>query len=511
MLGKKKDKPGSQPSGKAAKAKKSINALILASGTLATPSFPSFFQTIKMHLRPRTKADSQPVVFNPTSISQHQHQQQQQQQQRGTNVQPLGANRRAHSMSVLATEKAVMDVGRSVPDGARGLPAPGRSGIADEIKAKPNVVGTETISNAETTHASNPSIPAAATSSDSPHNAPPSRMLAIAKSGDPPHPTPTTSDSDDLDFDAEFGFTDISTPTPLKFADPPMLLTPPLTPHPPLEMRTPKNPSQPKAADRKISPRRRIQSAPTASLALQDDSLLLDTNDEDDDWDEDRWFVASVKAKASRQLGSAAGRGGGMVGANDEEDEEKQGNLESWDADFDNTDADAETALRIPDTVRDLQSHLKSDAINLKKFALHIEDLKLLLNDALDISSALPARTLSHLQKPYAPTFARAHLLIALGSYADDGVDKLTPTDHDMSLLCEMLVTGPAGDKRGGDGRLSEEAERDVKRMMVGNGDVLQFGVELMPALMRHMGPVKEGLRRFVDEVRGEVVRGAGV
>ncbi|KAJ3025890.1 hypothetical protein HDV00_012348 [Rhizophlyctis rosea] len=53
--------------GKPQKTKKSVNALVLASGLAATPSFPSFFNTISIHLRPRCKNDGpiKPRALSP--------------------------------------------------------------------------------------------------------------------------------------------------------------------------------------------------------------------------------------------------------------------------------------------------------------------------------------------------------------------------------------------------------------------------------------------------------------
>ncbi|KAI8587569.1 hypothetical protein BDZ88DRAFT_236336 [Geranomyces variabilis] len=380
----------------------------------------------------------------------------------------------------------------------------------------------------------------------------------------------------DMDFDAEFGFEPV-TPNP-----PPILslngaLTAP---------RGPKSKTQAgreavggaiptdadadadaAAATRNISPRR-VQSAPTNLLKIYDESLLLEHDDE-----EDEWFVPSVKAKAERRLG----RKGGLVGAahdNDDDDDEddahtfgeKAGrgglravapapgeNMESWDDDFDadgEDDGDAAgQTLRIPDAVQNLQHQIKGDAVNLKKFALHIEgarcaqletnkrpdlsffsskflsdrftfvhpDLKLLNSDAADMAAGVPASSRSRLaavRARYAADLLKVQVLIALGDYAEDDNDvdgspaSQAPTEQHLQVLVDMMVGGTdrrgAGGKGGGGGGggggLPPAAARELERMV--RDGTLVFGVELMPALIKHMAPLKLSLSKYVEDVR---------
>ncbi|KAJ3149354.1 hypothetical protein HDU89_003716 [Geranomyces variabilis] len=351
----------------------------------------------------------------------------------------------------------------------------------------------------------------------------------------------------DMDFDAEFGF------EPVKPNPPPILslngaLTAP---------RGPKSKPQAgreavgggaiptnadadadvaaAAATRNISPRR-VQSAPTNLLKIYDESLLLEHDDE-----EDEWFVPSVKAKAERRLG----RKGGLVGAahdNDDDDDEgdantfgeKAGrgglravapalgeNMESWDDDFDadgEDDGDAAgQTLRIPDAVQNLQHQIKGDAVNLKKFALHIEDLKLLNSDAADMAAGVPASSRSRLaavRARYAADLLKVQVLIALGDYAEDDNDddgwpaSQAPTEQHLQVLVDMMVGGTdrrgAGGKGGGGGGggggLPPAAARELERMV--RDGTLVFGVELMPALIKHMAPLKLSLSKYVEDVR---------
>ena len=182
---------------------------------------------------------------------------------------------------------------------------------------------------------------------------------------------------------------------------------------------------------------RRIQSAPSISLAacLSQIPDLLDTLDptqqtqasgDDDEWDvslgNEDWVVASVKSKANRRdeieqakksryaiLGKGnAGKAtddsivrGGLAGAlpesnqnggSDDDEDACKVDMEEWDDDFDlNSNNEANTAtsqpkkqheeddtgfgdgLVIPSFLLNLQSKLRTDIFNMRKFALHIE------------------------------------------------------------------------------------------------------------------------------------------
>lgn len=114
------------------------------------------------------------------------------------------------------------------------------------------------------------------------------------------------------------------------------------------------------------------------------------------------------------------------------------------------------------------------------------------------ISSTNPA-LLPTLQKPYTQSLEQAQVLIALGDYAEDRPDSTAPTERHLRVLADML-TGGSKD------RLTSQAAEDVVRMVeVGN---LDFGVELMPAVVKYMGPLKGRLREYVDVLRRVLVDG---
>ncbi|KAJ3162303.1 hypothetical protein HDU86_004783 [Geranomyces michiganensis] len=313
------------------------------------------------------------------------------------------------------------------------------------------------------------------------------------------------------------------------------------------------------AATRNISPRR-VQSAPTNLLKIYDESLLFEHDEEQDEW----FVVPSVKAKAERRLG----RKGGLVGAtaaasqgdddNHREDDDddtdhdddadtfgqKTGsrhglragtgrtpaltdeNMESWDDDFDVDDGKvvdnesndggkaAGRPLRIPDAVQNLQHQIKGDAVNLKKFALHIEDLKFLNSDATDMAAGVPASLrprLAALRARYAADLLKVQVLIALGDYAEDddadnddggaaGASPAAPTEQHLRVLVDMLVGGANGRNGNGKGGLPPAAARELEQMV--RDGTLVFGVELMPALIKHMAPLKLSLSKYVEDVR---------
>ncbi|TPX59949.1 hypothetical protein PhCBS80983_g02105 [Powellomyces hirtus] len=580
---------------KKGRAKKSVNALILATGVIATPSVPCFFSAIKMHLRARTKADTGPVIA-PRTLAPPLH------QQHTAAVPPLLAGpsslpslattRRAQSLSVLP-----MNVRGGVGGAGRGL----QQQHQQQQQQQGGVIQIQPQDGTKKNEYSvrPPPFRGEEEEEDGARYDEPRFLNAIPKAADcasPPRNTHNDHDDGDddndgeeeLDFDAEFGFT-VTPAMPLVFlgtnqygnksgGDPKQQETP-LQPH----QATPRGPkSRPPnvisgggasggVEDRNISPRR-IQSAPTNMLKMYDESLLL--ANEDDEFDEeagvnkDEWFVPSVKAKAERRLGR-----GGLVGMppvyahdEDDEDEDEDNNgvengrlqmdsgggapggggagMESWDDDFDDDHGgggdDAEMnggkdgaagggLLHIPRAVRELQTQIKGDAVNLKKFALHIEDLRLLHSDATDMAAGVPASRLAPLQSQYARELTRVQVLLALGDSSDDDGDatrpkqhnsrhllvpphQAAPTEHHMHVLVEMLITGPdhhsqQKKKTGGGGGLSPAAVKSLQQM-VADG-TLVFGVELVPALLKHMGPLKIALAGYVAELR-RVLLGAG-
>ncbi|KAJ3021110.1 hypothetical protein HKX48_009205 [Thoreauomyces humboldtii] len=466
---------------KKAKVKKSINAMVLASGILATPGVPSFFATVKMHLRPRNGKDESTVATTPS-------------------LPVASGSRRAQSMSVLPTR---------VPP---ALVAARESGVVLTTSAP--MVDPPAIKKPE------PSA-VAITDKEQCSAQPLSHRPAAAWQKAIAKPAESTThddgnDSDDMDFDAEFGFTDMPMRPPLTF-DTPVLHNKgtdaapprapkskpnfPASPNGPTTIYTPKPPSE-APPDRNISPRR-IQSAPTGLLKTYDDCLLLD---DDGDEDADMWFVPSVRAKAERRLGTS-----GLVGAAadlEELEEVADVNLESWDDDF---DAQGDAPLAIPEAVSQRQNHVKGDVVNLKKFALHIEDLKHLHSDGLDMAAGVPVRSRQRLEAVrdnYAQDLKRAEVLIALGDYAEDRPDSTAPTAQHLHVLVELMIGSEAGKsgqkskQAAGNGGtvLSPAATEDLEQMV--REGTLVFGVELIPVLMKHMGPLKLSLMKYLDDVR---------
>ncbi|KND03502.1 uncharacterized protein SPPG_00986 [Spizellomyces punctatus DAOM BR117] len=434
---------------KSQKAKKSINALVLASGTLATPSVPSFFSAIQVHLRPRSKNDG---PLKPRALS---------------------ASRRAQSMSVLSTDTAALAAVKSNAQREPPVMIERRIPTRGPVKQP-----TPTSDNFRPQHVETRSSADKIVSSTERAD-----ITGECKfSG-----VPVEDNDVDLDFDVEFGFTDVRH-APL--ANLGHILADENPTSGPIHANTQdnsKNPLTRKSSDRNISPRR-IQSAPTGLLKMYDESMLL----EDDPTDE--WFVPSVKAKAERRLGR-----GGMVGA--EEEEEDEGiKLESWDDDFDVGEKDD---LDIPDSVQNLQKHIRGDVVNLKKFALHIEDLKLIFLDMHDMASGIPSnhtQALRTLQTTYNKEIEKAEVLIAIGDYAEDRPQCTAPTARHLRVLAEMLLGGAKGNV------LSSQAAEDITRMV--EQESLAFGVELVPALMKHMSPLKQALTMYVEQLRQLLLQG---
>ncbi|TPX70674.1 hypothetical protein SpCBS45565_g01662 [Spizellomyces sp. 'palustris'] len=439
---------------KSQKAKKSINALVLASGTLATPTVPSFFSAIQFHLRPRSKDDG---PLKPRALS---------------------ASRRAQSMSVLSTDTAALAAVKSSAQREPPVMIERRIPTRGPVKQQTPAIDNLRPQNVDT----RPSAGIIVSSAERAEFTAECNSLGV----------PVEDNDVDLDFDAEFGFTDVRQ-APLANLGHALAEENPTSGSVNASglsntQESSQNPLARKSSDRNISPRR-IQSAPTGLLKMYDESMLL----EDDHADE--WFVPSVKAKAERRLGR-----GGMVGAEEEEDEGIK--LESWDDDFDVGEKDD---LDIPDSVQNLQTHIRGDVVNLKKFALHIEDLKLIFLDMHDMASGIPsnhAPALRTLQTAYSKEIEKAEVLIAVGDYAEDRPQCTAPTARHLRVLAEMLLGGAKGSV------LSSQAAEDITRMV--EQESLAFGVELVPALMKHMSPLKQTLTMYVEQLRQLLLQGDG-
>ncbi|KAI9094037.1 hypothetical protein DFS34DRAFT_251320 [Phlyctochytrium arcticum] len=515
MVAKKETNTG----GKKPKIKKSVNAILIATGPLATPALPSFFSTIRVHFK-LPACLSRKSHPTPTSSEV---------------PQPRGvATRRAQSLSVLRADVQAADEGLTRERGpllstVKPLaPAP-----TSPLPPIPSVPDPESI-----------------------------RIRDAARGK-----VVAGEEEEEMDFDKEFGFTDVQVMSIVGQASRrPMALHQPSIQahageeHPILNDREPfpsnmepRPPAEPFPTERNISPRR-IQSAPTGLLKMYDESFFLNEVPDDDamghdeeDWDlgldAHNWIVPSVRAKAERRFaGHAGGREGGLVGVSSDtavaaeyeetkrwlEEDEDDGDcglkmkMESWDDDFEADDCQDDGrqkvygtkggGLVVPEALQKMQRHIYGDAMNLKKFALHIEDLKLLFLDMNDMTSGLPHPKLHILQNPFMKDLEQIQVLISLGDYAEDKPSAAPPTQHHLRVLAEMLLDPSSTAQDGGKpvaGRRSgvshDMAEDIVKMVERGN---LEFGVELVPALLRHMGPLKSRLMQHVEQVREWIVSG---
>ncbi|KAJ3031173.1 UNVERIFIED_CONTAM: hypothetical protein HDU68_006044 [Siphonaria sp. JEL0065] len=224
-----------------------------------------------------------------------------------------------------------------------------------------------------------------------------------------------------------------------------------------------------------------------------------------EDAGDDEFLVASVKQKVVSRREKELER---SVSAN--------GGLESWDDDF-FVDGEEEerpvvaaatsncgggrvmaggmSGLTVPEFVHNVQETLRLDAENLRKFSLHIEDLKLIYMDALDISFGLDfecPEKVSPLTQQYQKTLDIAQVLINLGDFNDHN-EKMQSDDLHLSILGELL-----GEVIGNPGDLKALAMASLK---------MQFSCEYMQVLIKSIGPVKKNLNKYVTELRKELER----
>ncbi|KAL2911804.1 hypothetical protein HK105_208737 [Polyrhizophydium stewartii] len=316
--------------------------------------------------------------------------------------------------------------------------------------------------------------------------------------------------------------------------------------------------------------RRRIQSAPTGAGGMCPPDLLdheIGDDDEDDDmndprWNVDEWVVASVKSKAAQRRKRERVRTNMPV--------------EEWDDDFDigdddngdaNDEGDADDAgvdggsgqgssrkasrsgFTIPSVVAELQARLKADIFNMQKFALHMEDLRLIFLDANDIGRGVKAdhaQAYQDLTDKYASVLEQAQVMIDIADSAeDDSASASRVSPRHIQVLADMLLqpSKPEADTpavvlkttnqrtvstmaiRGGvpgstpappptsrtsgsdpaSCEISPELAASMRRM-IANG-VFVFENDLLVVLISRVPPLKREVLAFVRELRAIAIK----
>ncbi|KAI9209688.1 uncharacterized protein BJ171DRAFT_608956 [Polychytrium aggregatum] len=235
----------------------------------------------------------------------------------------------------------------------------------------------------------------------------------------------------------------------------------------------------------RVGEQRRIQSAPATAPKLTGTIAGPET----DEWlleDEDDYVVASVKQKATKRKELRYETG------------HHHANYESWDDDFCEDMMD----LTVPPAVESVQKGIKSDISNMRRFALHMEDLKLIYLDTQDIAASIPNNVVSPLASKYAQYIRRVEVLIDLADFVD-GQAASGPNENNLRILYEII-----------DSSLSQSDRHDQERQMtlqelkdmVAEGKV-QFGIDLVPFLIKGIGPLKQHIGSYLRELRGIVVK----
>ncbi|KAI8895468.1 hypothetical protein BC833DRAFT_601121 [Globomyces pollinis-pini] len=214
---------------------------------------------------------------------------------------------------------------------------------------------------------------------------------------------------------------------------------------------------------------RRIQSAPCVVLSLLPPNLL----DEMDAWDNDEhtlneeWIVPSVREKAITQ---------------------NQNNstqiVETWDDDFDVED---ENDIDIPTYMKSIQTKFKTDMLHMRKFALHMQDLKHIFANANVLESAMNKQfksNVTELSKVYQSTFDQINVLIHLADYKEDGTGP-NLTESDLTLLYGML---------------QDCDDREIHEMFKKKN--VMFGNIIMNHLLERISPLKRELVDYVRQLR---------
>eukprot|EP00842_Homolaphlyctis_polyrhiza_P005425 jgi/Hompol1/5884/HPOL_000183-RA len=243
---------------------------------------------------------------------------------------------------------------------------------------------------------------------------------------------------------------------------------------------------------------RRVQSAPGLSgltflpLEIVDTSEFLDV---DADWSPDEWLVASVKTKAAaRQQRNAAHTFQSQAMPSTSLQQDTVGStrhVEDWDEDFDmeddetkemDCDAPQIMTLSIPKVVDDLQSRLKSDILSMQKFALHIQDLKLIYLDVLDLQCGLESSkklggctTLSELIASHRGVLEASRVMIDIAETSDDTLSTTAPvprlTSRHIQVLAAIITREDAFVVDGGNGGDVGGLEGKIGDVVIREGD----------------------------------------
>ncbi|TPX48329.1 hypothetical protein SeLEV6574_g02084 [Synchytrium endobioticum] len=185
----------------------------------------------------------------------------------------------------------------------------------------------------------------------------------------------------------------------------------------------------------------RVGSAPStlAYKTPSPDALGDDQNqDHADDDNNDEMFISSTVQAKARDMRL---REQSKLDANYA--------AESWDEDFD-TDCDGGQPLQVPTAVRNSQETLRVDIANVRKFALHIQDLKLLHAESTQI---MEKATVAHrskveqLNRTYGKDVEHALFLIDFAESADGDETSgasISPTDAQCRVLYDILGIHPS-------------------------------------------------------------------
>ncbi|KAJ1547408.1 hypothetical protein HK096_003068 [Nowakowskiella sp. JEL0078] len=246
---------------------------------------------------------------------------------------------------------------------------------------------------------------------------------------------------------------------------------------------------------------RRIQSAPSVASTTHCFHSLLENDDDDKDDDSEgisdnngnshsSFIVESVKAKIALRK--------------EVQDEARLGGFENWDADFEISDVD----LAVPQTLIDSQVSVKTDVENVRNYALHIEDLKLLYLNATDMSSGLQSdpnqkENVNRITTLYERDLEQVKVLIEISECADDDDSNSHLTYRTMEVLSDILsnVAHKLKDQEKISALSAAAAARQIAKDQSTTTRFL-FGVELMPTLIKQIGPLKQSLRDYVAALR---------
>ncbi|KAJ3301487.1 hypothetical protein HDV03_000724 [Kappamyces sp. JEL0829] len=204
---------------------------------------------------------------------------------------------------------------------------------------------------------------------------------------------------------------------------------------------------------------RRVQSAPSVALTHLPPNLLDEMDSWEDDFTLNEWVVPQVREKAQRQ-------------------QQPRADIEDWDQDF---EVEQDEQVEVPVYLEAIQDKFKIDMLQMRQFALHIQDLKVIHENALALEKSLAKHyedDVSFLKADGEEMMSQIQLLMHLADFQEDASQSNLSQDE-LAQLSKMI-------------QAPDQAPSET----------IQFGETVMKQLLDKISPLKRELVGYVSQLR---------